>query len=256
MAIRTSWKVAWVTGASSGLGRELALQLARRGVTVAASARSEDKLAELARLHSNIRPYPVDVTDQTAIATTAQRIENELGHVDLAILNAGIWHPMPPKRFNAATMHSAFSVNVLGISNALAPLLPGMIMRRGGHIALVASVAGYRGLPLSEAYAPTKAAVISLAECLALDLHRHGVSVSVVNPGFIDTPMTEINTFAMPFMIKADDAAERTLRGLERGRYEIAYPLPMVLLTKLGRLVPNKVYFFISRLLTGLAGAH
>jgi len=243
-----SWKAAWVTGASSGIGRELALQLARRGVKVAASARSREKLAELQALDANIRPFAVDVTDRQRVSETAAEIEAEIGPIDLLVLNAGIWQPMGPSVFSAETFASAMNVNVLGAVNAIEPILRGMLERQSGHIALVGSVAGYRGLPKSGAYAPTKAALISLAECLAHELPMRGIKVSVINPGFVETPMTRINKFPMPFILKPDDAAARIIAGLERGRYEIAFPWPMVLATKAARLLPNRLFFWFMRL--------
>lgn len=239
------WKTAWVTGASTGIGRELALQLARKGVKVAASARSADKLDELAR-GSGIVPVPLDVTKPEAVAAAHARISAELGPVDLAVLNAGVWHPMKASAFDAALVRQSMQVNFDGIANALQPLIAGMLANDKGHIALVASVAGYRGLPMAAAYAPTKAAVISLAEVLRLELARHGIAVSIVNPGFVETPMTVVNDFPMPYMVKADDAAARIIRGLERGKYEIAFPWQLVAQLKLLRILPNWLYLAIA----------
>lgn len=250
MAQELPWTLVWITGASSGIGYEMALQLARQGVKVAATARSRDNLEALAALHTNIHAYPADVTDLSAIKATVARIEAEMGPIDLAILNAGVWTQMSARAFSAKTVADAMAVNFQGIVNALEPLLPVMIRRGAGHVALVASIAGYRGLPQAAAYAPSKAAVINLAEGLKFDLVARGISVSVINPGFIDTPMTTVNTFPMPFMMQAPDAASRIIRGLRRGKFEIAFPWPMVFLGKFGRMVPNRVYFFVSRLLS------
>ena len=242
------WKTAWVTGASSGIGRELALLLAAGGVKVAASARNAAALETLARERCGIVPVPVDVTDRDAIANAVRTIEEKIGPIDLAILNAGVWDPMTASALDAARMNAAMAVNFGGIANALEPLSARMIARRQGHLALVASVAGYRGLPKAAAYAPTKAAVISLAEVLRAELPRHGVDVSVVNPGFIETPMTAGNTFPMPFMLKADDAARRIVKGLDKRRFEIAFPWQLVSILKLMRLLPYRFYFpIISR---------
>lgn len=247
MARATLWKVVWITGASSGIGWEMALQLAREGVTVAATGRSHDRLAALAALHPNIRVYPADVTDPAALAATVEKIEAETGPIDLAILNAGVWMPMGVRKFSTKAIAGAMDVNFQGIVNALEPLLPLMMARRRGHVALVASLAGHRGLPQAISYGPTKAAVINLAECLQFELPRHGVGVSIVNPGFVDTPMTKVNTFPMPFLVKPDDAAARIIRGLKRGQYHITFPWPMAFLTKLGRVVHDRVFFFITR---------
>lgn len=246
----TPWRTAWVTGASTGIGRELALGLARRGVRVAASARSADKLDDLARIDPNILPFPLDVTGPDTAATQA-RIVDALGEIDLAVLNAGVWQPMRASEFKAVAALQSMQVNYFGIANALEPLVAHMVPRRRGQIALVASVAGYRGLPMSAAYAPTKAAVISLAEVLRLELSRHGIVVSLVNPGFVETPMTSVNRFEMPYILKADDAAERILRGLEKGKFEIAFPWQLVTALKVLRAMPNSIYLRIAGRMLG-----
>jgi short-subunit dehydrogenase len=244
--MRSRWKTAWITGASSGIGRELALALARDGVRVAVSARSAERLAELAALQSGIVAVPVDVSDRAAVAAAHQRIVAELGPVDLAVLNAGVWHPMQATQYDVGAVAQSMSVNYLGIAHALEPLIPAMVAARTGQLALVASVAGYRGLPKAAAYAPTKAAVISLAEVLRLELSRHGIVVSLVNPGFVETPMTSVNQFPMPYIIPAADAAERILKGLARGSFEIAFPWQLVTLLKVLRLLPNGLYLRIA----------
>jgi short-subunit dehydrogenase len=240
------WTTAWITGASSGIGRELTLKLARHGVKVAASARSHGKLDDLAREHANIVPFPVDVTSREDVAVTAERVRGALGQIDLAVLNAGIWQPQSALAYSASAAAQSMSVNYLGVANALEALIPKMLGAEKGQLALVASVAGYRGLPKASAYAPSKAAVISLAEVLRLELARSGVTVSLVNPGFVSTPMTAVNDFPMPFIISADDAAERIIRGLARGKFEITFPLPLVLMLKVLRMLPNALYLRIA----------
>lgn len=245
----TPWKVVWVVGASTGIGRELALLLARSGVRVAASARSADKLGDLAALAPGILAVPADVTRLGELVAAHARISAELGPIDLAILNAGVWDPIDARELSAARLARAMEVNFSGIANALEPLIPAMLARGSGHLALVASVAGYRGLPKAAAYAPTKAAVISLAEVLRFDLERHGLTVSVINPGFVDTPMTAVNAFPMPFMIPADDAARRIVRGLARKKFEIAFPWQLVSLLKVMRILPYGLYFRVARVM-------
>jgi len=162
------------------------------------------------------------------------------------VLNAGVWHPMSASEYDAERVAQSLNVNYLGIANALEPLIPNMIAAGKGHLALVASVAGYRGLPKAAAYAPSKAAVISLAEVLRLELSRHGITVSLVNPGFVETPMTAVNQFPMPYIIKAENAAERILKGLARGKFEIAFPWQLVTMLKLLRLMPNSLYLRLA----------
>lgn len=243
----TPWRTAWITGASSGIGRELAVQLVRKGVTVAASARSAEKLDALARTEPGVLPFPLDVTDAEAVSSTHKRIVDQAGPIDLAVLNAGVWHPMNATDYDASLALQSMAVNYGGLVNALGPLIPAMLANGSGHIALVASVAGYRGLPKAAAYAPSKSAVITLAEVLRLELASRGITVSLVNPGFVETPMTSVNTFPMPFIITADDAAARIIRGLERGAFEIAFPWQLVTMLKVLRILPNRLYLPIAR---------
>ena len=242
------WRTAWITGASSGIGRALAVALAERGVTVAASARSADKLADLAQAHRGIAPLPLDVLDAAAMAEAVRSIAGTLGPVDLAVFNAGTWESMSVRNFSAAKAARSMAVNYQGIVNGIEALLPSMLERGSGHIALMASVMGYRGLsPLTAAYAPAKAAVISLAESLRNDLAAGGIAVSVINPGYVETPMTAGNKFPMPFIVPAEDAARRIIRGLESRKFEIAFPRPLVAMMKLGRYMPNALFFWYAR---------
>lgn len=242
-----AWKCVWITGASSGIGRELALQIARTGARVAVSARSAEALQELGSLEPRIVAYPVDVTSLDDMIACARKIEAELGPIDLAIFNAGIWNPMGASKFSARAAAQSMAVNHGGIVNGLEAVLPAMIDRGRGHVALVASVAGFAGLPKSAAYGPTKAAVINLAESLAPDLARKNVRVSLVCPGFVDTPMTQVNTFPMPFIMPVADAASRIVKGLAAGKFEITFPWQMALLMKLARRAPYPLYFWIAR---------
>jgi short-subunit dehydrogenase len=243
------WRTAWITGASTGIGRALAVALTRDGVKVAASARSVDTLADLARTHPGIAPLPLDVTDPAAMAQAAGTIAGTLGPIDLAVFNAGIWEAMTARNFSAAKAARSMAVNYHGVVNGIEAVLPAMLERGQGHIAMVASVAGYRGLGPTAAYGPTKAAVINLAETLRNDLAARRIKVSVINPGYVATPMTSVNKFPMPYMVSAEDAARRIIRGLEKGKFEIAFPWQLVGLMKLGRLMPNRLFFWYARTL-------
>lgn len=247
MTSSVPWTSVWITGASSGIGREVAVKLAGRGARVTVSARSADALADLAAQHPLITAAALDVTDRAATAGTIAAIEATQGPLDLVILNAGIWQSMGASGFDAAKSAQSMSVNYLGIAHALEHVIPRMTARGRGHIALTASVAGYRGLPLSSAYAPSKAAVISLAETLKPDLARKGVTVSVINPGFVDTPMTEVNRFPMPFLMPVDKAADAIIAGLEKGKFEIVFPWQMAALMKFARVLPYPAYFWFAR---------
>ena len=234
------WTTAWITGASTGIGREMALQLAAAGVTVAASSRSA---ASLAGVDPRIHPYPLDVTDAAAVADAVTRIETEHGAIDLAVFAAAFYQPVDAAALDPKLFETTFATNVMGVVNCIAAMLPRMQARGTGHLAWFASVAGYRGLPKAAAYGPSKAALINLAESLKPDLARMGIAVSVINPGFVETPLTAANDFPMPYLMKPADAAQRTIAGLARGRFEISYPWQFVSLLKIARILPYGLYF-------------
>ncbi len=234
----------WITGASMGIGEALALRLARDGAEIVASARSADKLTALAAAGGGrIVPWPVDITDHAAVQDAVTRIEAEHGPIDLAVLNAGTHRPVSAAEFTAGGLRELMEVNVLGTAACLEALMPRMIARRSGRIAVVASVAGYRGLPTSAYYGATKAALINLTESLKFDLDRAGVTIQLVDPGFVKTPLTDRNDFPMPFLVSAEFAADRIARGLRSGRFEIAFPRAFVAILKLLRLLPYGLYF-------------
>ncbi len=240
------WSVVWITGASSGIGRALASRLADAGCKVAVSARSADKLATLAAGRPNIVPFPLDVTDAKAMQAAVEAIEQQLGPIDLAVMDAGKWDPMSAKDYSASRGNASMQVNYVGMANGVEALVPRMMARKSGHIALVASVAGYRGMPQAAAYAPTKAAVINLVECLRPDLARHGVTLSMINPGFVDTPMTAGNAFPMPFLVPLDTAVDKIVAGLEKKSIEIAFPWQLVSMLKIMRVLPYPLYFWVA----------
>lgn len=247
MKISVPWRSVWITGASSGIGRDVALKLAGRGARVTVSARSAGTLETFAAQHARISAAALDVTDRAAVAAVFGQIEAAQGALDLVILNAGVWQPMGASGYDAGTSAQSMAVNYLGIANALEHVIPAMIARGRGHIALTASVAGYRGLPQAAAYAPSKAAVISLAETLMPDLARKGVTVSVINPGFVETPMTAVNRFPMPFLMPSDKAADAIISGLEKRRFDIVFPWQMAALMKFARVLPYPAYFWFAR---------
>ncbi len=241
--------IAWITGAGKGIGRGLANRLAEDGWTVAASARTREDLDSLAAEAANgrIRPFPLDVTDRAAMERTLAGIEAELGLPELVVLNAGTHVPVTAESFSVDALRTLVETNLMGTVYGLAELLPRFIQRRGGQIAVVASVAGYRGLPTSAGYGATKAALINMCEALKPDLDRHGVRLSVINPGFVKTPLTDRNKFPMPFLITVDEAVGYIIRGLDRGDFEIAFPRRFVFLMKLLRLLPNRLLFAVAR---------
>lgn len=240
MAQSLPWKTAWVTGASTGIGREIVLQLAAAGVKVAASARSAEKLKGLG---DEVLVMPLDVTDATACAAAVDRIESIFGPIDLAVLGAGTYAPVAVDAIDPATFSTMMNTNYMGVVNCLAPLAPRMIARGAGHLSWIASVAGYMGLPKAAAYGPTKAALINLGESLYPEMKLKGVRVSVINPGFVATPLTAQNDFEMPFLMQPADAARRSIEGLATGRFEIAYPTRFVAILKSIRALPYPLFF-------------
>ncbi|MGZ6839981.1 MAG: SDR family NAD(P)-dependent oxidoreductase [Frankiaceae bacterium] len=233
-------KVAWVVGASGGIGAAVARELARRGATVAISARRDERLREVSG--GDMLVVPLDVTDAALVAAAALRVSGELGPIDLAVLSAGYWEQMDPANWDTEVFDQHIRVNLVGISNSIAAVLPGMLRRRHGVIAGIASVAGYRALAGSEAYGATKAAQINLLESLRVHIARTGVRVTTICPGFVRTDLTAGNSFPMPFMIETDEAARSICDGLERERTEIVFPTRMALLMKTARLVPARAW--------------
>lgn len=248
--------LAWITGASSGIGRSLARGLAQKGWTVAATARSRDKLSDLEKESSDWRGrivgYPGDVSDAEAMAKMAASLETDLGPIALLVPNAGVYFPQDGLAGNAREWQATFAVNLGGTVNVVLPVIEAMKARGQGQIAIVASVAGYRGLPTSAAYGATKAGLINMAEALKFDLDRAGIRIQVINPGFVDTPATADNPFKMPHLMQPDEAAAEILKGLQDpGRFEIAFPKPFVRQLKLLRLLPYSLYFKLVGKSTG-----
>jgi short-subunit dehydrogenase len=247
MTLRLDGARVWVTGASSGIGAALARELADRGASVAISARSADKLAEVAggRMHVE----PVDVTDRAATVAAAAAVREALGGLDVAVLNAGTWSRFRVDEWDSDVFADHIRTNLMGTVHSLEGVVPTMIAEGRGRIVGVASVAGYRGLPGSEAYGASKAALLNLLEALRGALAPRGVVVQTVSPGFVKTPMTDRNTFPMPFLIPAEAAARAIAVGIERGKAEIVFPVPMMLLMKTVRLLPVRAWTVITALL-------
>jgi NAD(P)-dependent dehydrogenase (short-subunit alcohol dehydrogenase family) len=246
--------VAWVTGASSGIGLGTAMELARRGFTVIASARRLEALQEVAAraegLPGRIIPYAADVTDKTALVALVADVEERYGPIVLCFLNAGIYFPLRAKPFDDAAFKQTFEVNVFGVINGLAAVLPKMTDRRRGQIAINASVAGYGGLPRAAAYSGSKAALIVMAESLKMDMDALGITLQIVNPGFVKTPLTDKNDHPMPFLMELDDASRLICDGFERGGFEITFPWQLATILKFLRFLPYRAYFALLRAAT------
>lgn len=242
-----NWKTIWITGASSGIGVELVRQLATTGADIAISARSQDKLDELAQEFTNVHAYPLDVVDAAAVATCSASIESDLGPIDLAIFNAGVSAASTTAKPAAETFKTIIETNFLGVTNGLSAVVPSMSERGSGHISWVGSLGGYNGLPGAGAYNASKAALMSLAESSRLELAQKGIDLSIIAPGFIRTPLTAKNKFPMPFLMEPDQAARKIISGLKARKYEVIFPGPMAWLTKFLRLMPYPVFFWIVK---------
>jgi short-subunit dehydrogenase len=246
MRIRGS--VAWITGGSSGIGAALAHELCRRGGRVAITARRAEQLADVAAsAPGEAHSLPGDVRGPGALEEVVAAVEANLGPIDLAVLNAGIWRQVDVREWDTSIIRDHMETNFMGMVHSLDAILRRMLARRHGTIVGVASVAGYRGYTRAEAYGPSKAAEINLLESLRIDLGPLGVDVQLVNPGFVRTPLTEGNDFPMPFMIEAPDAARRIADAIEKGKAEAVFPLPYRIGMKLVRVAPVRAYTAVSR---------
>jgi short-subunit dehydrogenase len=241
----------WLVGASSGIGRALAEQLHSLGASVIVSARQIDALQAFTDQHPGSTALPLDVTDSRAVQAAAQQVLAQ-GPLDLVCYCAGHYRAMRATAIDLPDLLRHHEVNTVGALQVLAAVAPAMVARGQGHISLVSSVAGFRGLPQSLAYGPTKAALIHLAETLYLDLYPQGLGVSVVNPGFVETPLTAQNQFHMPALIRPEQAARAIVQGWARGQFDIHFPKRFTRVMKLLRLLPYRLYFAAVRRITGL----
>ena len=244
-------KTAWLVGASSGIGRATAHALHAQGARVFVSARNRGALDAFAADHPGSVSLPLDAGDAASVAAAAQTVL-ATGPLDLVLYCAGYYKEMRATGFNLEEMLRHQQINYVGALYVLDAVLPHFIERKAGHISLISSVAGYRGLPKSLAYGPTKAALINLAETLYVDLQDSHVGVSLICPGFVETPLTAPNRFNMPGLIKPEQAAAEILLGWQRGAFEIHFPKRFTLWMKALSLLPSALYFPVIRKLTGL----
>lgn len=253
----TDWrgKRVWLVGASSGIGLAVAEQLHARGAQVIVSARQQPLLLAFVEAHPGSGAVALDVTDAQAVQEAAVRLRSE-GPLDLVCYCAGYYRPMRADSLALPELLKHQQVNLTGALHVVAAVVPGLLESaragRAPHLSLVASVAGWRGLPQGLAYGPTKAALINLAETLFLDLRPHGIGVSIVNPGFVDTPLTRQNDFAMPALLTPAQAADAMLRGWARGGFEVHFPRRFTCWLKLLRILPYRWYFALVHRMTGL----
>lgn len=226
----------WIIGASSGIGAALARELHGRGCNVAISARRREELESIGQ--SQMLVEPLDMRNHASVQSAFERITAQVGVPDVVVVVAGYWERMDAGTFDLAAFMRHIDVNVAGLAHCIDVVLPGMLSRRSGMIVGVASVAGYRGMPGSQGYGASKAAQLNLLESLRTGLRGSGVVVQSVAPGFVETPMTSTNTFPMPFMISAQEAARAIADGIESERAEVVFPKRMMVAMKLARLVP------------------
>lgn len=230
----------WLVGASEGLGRALAHVMSRAGVELVLSARGAERLEALAaELPGRAECVTVDVGDRASVEAAAERA----GRLDGVIYMAGAYWPMPARQWDAAKVETMCDTNFTGAARVLGAVMPGMIARDAGHVVLVASLSGFRGLPGSIGYSSSKAGVMHLAESMHADLRRTGVQVQLVNPGFVRTRLTDKNAFRMPFLMEPDPAARAIFEHMGTDRFKRSFPFLFSLVFRLGQFLPDALYY-------------
>ncbi|MFP4518930.1 MAG: SDR family NAD(P)-dependent oxidoreductase [Oceanicaulis sp.] len=215
----------WITGASSGIGEALTRKLVKKGWRVAISARTEEKLQNLAaEAPDQIIPVPLDITDEAAVREAVERIEAEHGIIARAVLNAGVYISINAETPKYEDYAKTFAVNLDGTAACVTAIVPKFVERRAGQLVIVSSATAFGGMPTASAYGATKAALLNMAECLRIELHRFGVHVQCVTPGFVETPAQDDNEFPKPFMVSAEKAANRMVSGMKSKRFEVTFP--------------------------------
>tara|TARA_B100001029_G_scaffold54597_1_gene43960 strand:+ start:797 stop:1549 length:753 start_codon:yes stop_codon:yes gene_type:complete len=243
--MKENQKKIWITGASSGIGKAVAEKFASEGWKVAVSARRKELLDELAK-NQNITSFPLDVTDQTQITNVFKNILNEFGGLDVCLFSSGTYEPKDEKSIDPHKIKNVINVNFLGVIDCVKAVEDYFKNKKSGHISVVSSIAGYRGLPNSSGYGPSKAALTNFSESIYFDFKKFGVRVSIVSPGFIKTPLTDKNEFSMPFLKTPEYAAEKIFNGLVKSNsFEIHFPMGLTLTLKFLRILPYKLYLFL-----------
>ena len=239
-------KIIWITGASSGIGRALAIKFANEGWLVAASARRENLLQELGQENENIHSFPLDVTNLDQCKTVFKEIVEKFKNIEICVFGTGIHDPKSEKEFNLEKIRKIMEVNYFGTMNSINSVYSFYNNKKSGQISIISSVAGYRGLPAAGAYCASKSALTSFAESLHFEMKRKNVRVSLVSPGFIKTPMTDQNDFPMPLIKPPEFAAEQIYTGLVKKKsFEIHFPKTFTYFLKFLRILPNSIYFKI-----------
>ena len=238
-------KKLWITGASSGKGKAVAEKFAKEGWKVAVSARRVELLDKLA-VHENISSFPLDVTNSENCKTTFKQILQKFNNIDICFFCSGTYDPKKEQELNLEQNKFVMDVNYFGTLNCVKAVEQYFKKRKDGHISIVSSIAGYRGLPNSSGYGPTKAALTNFAESIYFDFKKYNVRVSVVSPGFIKTPLTDKNKFSMPFLRSAEFAADKVFDGLVKSNsFEVHFPKQLTITLKFLRILPYKIYLFL-----------
>ena len=241
-------KTIWITGASSGIGKALAIKFSKEGWNVAISARRENLLEEIAKSNNNIYPFPLDVTNSEKCKSIFESVIKKTGEINISVFCTGIHDPKSEKKLNIKKIREIMEVNFFGTVNSINAVYDYYKEKKSGQISIVSSVAGYRGLPAAGAYCASKSALSSFAESLYFDLKRFNVRVSLVNPGFIKTPMTDKNKFPMPMIKSAEFAAEKMFIGLtKKNAFEIHFPIAFTMMMKLLKIMPNWLYLLLLK---------
>ena len=240
----TEKKIIWITGASSGIGKALAIKFAEKGWAVAASARREGLLEDLNKFNPNIYSFPLDVTEIENCKLVANKIIEKFGGIDICVFGTGMHDPKSEKRFNLNKIREIMEVNYFGTMNSINSIYEYFSEKKNGQISIISSVAGYRGLPAAGAYCASKAALTSYAESLNFDMQMKNVKVSLISPGFIKTPMTDQNDFPMPMIKSPEFAANEIFKGLtEKKSFEIHFPKAFTYFLKFLQILPSSIYF-------------
>lgn len=256
MADRFPWKVAWITGASGAICGEVAKRLAEAGVSVAASARPSERLDALAAASDKIKAFPADVLQPYTLKVCARNVESELGPIDLALFGAGMYVPFDIRNVDLDGFHRTMALNVDGVINGVAAVLPSMLARKSGHIAIMGSLFGYSGWPGNGAYGASKAALINLAESLRLELEGEGIAVTLINPGFVDTPLNAAyDPKKKLYVMSKERCARKILEKLGDKPYEIAFPPQVEGFLKTMRSLPRGLSFPLIRWFTQRMGS-
>ena len=246
-------KVIWITGGGTGIGKAVAIKFANQGWKVAISGRRENILKEVEDINPNIKSFPLDVNDKVKCFEIMKNIKEEFGDIDICFFSTGTWDPKKEREIDVEQIEKVFKVNFFGTLNCIKSVEDHFRNRKNGIITIVSSIAGYKGLPNSTGYGPSKAALNNLAESLYFDFGRYNVRVCLVSPGFIKTPMTDKNDFKMPFLKTPEYSADKIYNGLiNSNKFEIHFPKSLTLILKFFKIIPDRLYFYLVKKMTKL----